>query len=146
MVCDECKVDPEKLERQIQRTRKKVQTLAFCEGCGHHGEMGFLCVKCDNRATTYTIDRTDGWRPQIFKYNADSEDEDFVPTELQSDIEYKESMQDLTTEVKELWDRVWAYCADCGMRGDVYLQCKTCYRSETNNGSGYSSQEECHER
>jgi len=40
---------------------------------------------------------------------------------LQSDVEYKESTQDPMTEVKELWDRVWVYCADCGERGDVYL-------------------------
>jgi len=69
----------------------------------------------------YTIDGTDGWRPQIFKYNTDLEDEDYVPTESQSNVEYQESMQDLMTEAKELWDRVWAYCADCGERGDVYL-------------------------
>ncbi len=70
-----------------------MQTLAFCEGCRHHGEMGFLCVKCDDRATTYTIDRIDGWRPQICKYDTDFEDEDYVPTELQSDVEHEESMQ-----------------------------------------------------
>jgi len=72
------------------------------------------------------------------------EDEDYVSTELQSDVEYKESMQDPMTEAKEPWDRVWAYCADCGERGDVYLQCKTCYGKELNNRSSYSSQEECH--
>jgi len=69
----------------------------------------------------YTIDRTDGRRPQIFKYNTDLEDEDYVPTESQSNVEYQESMQDPMTEAKELWDRLWAYCADCGERGDVYL-------------------------
>jgi len=100
---------------------QKVHMLAFCKGCGHHREMGFLCVKCNNRTTMYTLDRTDGRRPQIFKYNTDLEDEDYVPTESQSNVEYQESMQDLMTEAKELWDRVWAYCADCGERGDVYL-------------------------
>ena len=108
--------------------------------------MGFLCVKCNNRATMYTIDRTDGWRPQIFKYEMDLEDKDYVPTESQSDVECEESMQDLMMEAKELWDRVWAYCADCGVRGDVYLRCEMCYRNEPNNGDGYSSQEECHEK
>ena len=74
----------------------------------------------------------------------DLEDKDYVPTELQSNVEYEESMQDLMMEEKEPWDRVWAYCADCGERGDVYLQCKTCYGNKLNYGSGYSSQEECH--
>ena len=83
--------------------------LAFCKGCGHHREMGFLCVKCNNRTTMYTIDGTDGWRPQIFKYSMDLEDEDYVPTESQSNVEYQESMQDPMTEAKEL------------ERGDVYL-------------------------
>ncbi len=142
LVCDECEVNPEKLECQIQRTRKKVHTLAFCKRCGHHGEMGFLCVKCNDRATTYTIDGTDGWRPQIFKYDMDLEDKDYVPTESQSDVEYKELTQDPTMEEKELWDRVWAYCADCGKRGDMYLQCEMCYGSKPNNGSSYSNQEE----
>ncbi len=92
--------------------RKKIQALAFCKGCGHHREMGFLCVKHNNRATTYTVDGTDGWRPQIFKYNMDLEDKDYVPTESQSHVEYEESMQDPMTEAKEPWDKVWAYCAD----------------------------------
>jgi len=119
--------------------------LAFCKGCGYHGEMGFLCVKCDNRATTYMIDGTDEWRPQIFKYDMDSEDEDYVPTELQSNVEHEELTQDPMME-QEPWDRVWVYCADCGTRGDVYLQCKVCYRNKLKNGNGYSSQEECHEK
>ncbi len=141
LVCNECEVNPEKLERQIQRTRKKVHMLAFCEVCGHHGEMGFLCVKCDDRATTYTIDGTGGWRPRIFKYDTDSEDKDYVPTELQSDVEYEESTEGPTME-QEPWDRVWAYCADCSSRGDVYLRCEVCYRNRLRNGNGYSSQEE----
>ena len=95
--------------------------LAFCKGCGHHREMGFLCVKCDDRVTTYMIDGTDGWRPGICKYDMDLEDKDYVPTELQSDVEYEESMQDPMTEEKEPWDRVWVYCADCGERGNIYL-------------------------
>jgi len=107
-VCDECKVSPEKLEHQIQRTGKKVHQLAFCKGCRHHGEMGFLCVKCDNRVSTYTIDRTDGWRPRIIKYDMDLEDEDYVPTKSQSNKECKESMKDPMMEAKEPWDRVWA--------------------------------------
>jgi len=118
-----------------------VDTLAFCEGCRHHGEKGFLCVKCDDRATTYTIDGTDGWRPRILKYDTDSDDEDYVPTESQSDVEHEESTQNPKTE-HELWDRVWAYCADCGKRGDVYERCKKCYGETPNFDSGYSSQEE----
>ncbi len=63
-------------------------------------------------------------------------------TKSQSDMECKESMQDLITEAKELWDRVWAYCADCGEKGNVSLPCKTCYREEPNNRNGYLSWEE----
>jgi len=145
LVCNECEVSPERLERQIQRTRKKVQTLAFCEGCGHHGEKGFLCIKCNDRASTYTIDGTDGWRPRIFKYDTDSEDEDYIPTESQSDVEYDEESTEGPTTEQEPWDRVWAYCADCSTRGDVYLRCEVCYRNRLKNGSGCSSQEECRE-
>ncbi len=74
----------------------------------------------------------------------DSEDEDYVPTELQRNIEYEKLTEDSMTEQKEPWDRVWAYCADCGERGDVYLRCKMCYGDELNNGSSYLSQEEDH--
>jgi len=63
LVCDKCEVSPEKLECQIQRTGKKVHELAFCKGCRHHSEMGFLCMKCDDRVSMYAIDGTDGWRP-----------------------------------------------------------------------------------
>ncbi len=73
----------------------------------------------------------------------DLEDKDYVPSESQSDKECKESMKDPMMEAKELWDRVWAYCADCGERGDVSLQCKTCYGDKPNNRSSYLSQEEC---
>ena len=111
LVCNECEVDPVKLENRIQRTRKKVHALAFCKRCGHHGKMGFLCKKCEDRLNMYTIDGTRGWRPRIIKYNMDSEDKDYVPPKSQSD---KESMHDPMAEAKELWDRVWAYCTDCG--------------------------------
>jgi len=47
----------------------------------------------------------------------DLEDKDYAPTESQSDMECTESVQDLIMEAKEPWDRVWAYCADCGERG-----------------------------
>ncbi len=63
--------------------------------------MGFLCVKCDDRVSTYMIDGTDGWRPQIVKYDTDSEDEDYMPTESQSKMECKESMQHPMMEAKE---------------------------------------------
>jgi len=142
LVCDKCEVSPVELERRIQRTSEKVHTLAFCEGCGHHGEMGFLCVKCDDRVSTYTFDGTDGWRPRVIRYNTDSEIGDYKPTEYQNDMECKDPIQDMETEVREPWDRVYAYCADCGERGDVSLPRGTCDRHEPNNGSGYLSQEE----
>jgi len=103
LVCNECEVDPVKLENRIQRTRKKFHALEFCKRCRHHGKMGFLCKKCDNRLNTYMIDRTGGWRPRIIKYDMDSEDEDYIPPKSQSN---KESTHDLMAEAKELWDRV----------------------------------------
>jgi len=71
----------------------------------------------------------------------DLEDKNYVPTELQSDVEHEELMQDPMME-QQPWDRVWAYCVDCGTRGDVYEQCKKCYGETLNFNSGYSSQEE----
>jgi len=155
-VCDKCEVSPEKLECQIKRTGKKVHAIAFCKNCGYHGEIGFLCVKCDDRLNTYTIDGTDGWRTRVVKYDTDSEDRDYKPTESQSDVECKESMRPEAVDmnkpaetvetvnlmIPELWDRVWAYCADCDERGDMYLPCKTCYGDKPKNGSGCLSHEE----
>jgi len=110
LVCSECEVDPVKLENRIQRTREKAHAWAFCKGCRHHGEMGFLCMKCDNGMNMFMIDRTRGWRPRIIKYNMDSENKDYVPTKSQST---GESTHDPRVEAKELWDRVWVYCTDC---------------------------------
>jgi len=63
LVSSKCKVDANKLETRILQIRKQIKQLVFCKECGHHGEIGFLCTKCENRLTTYMIDRTGGWRP-----------------------------------------------------------------------------------
>jgi len=106
LVCSECEVDPVKLKNRIQRIRKRVHALAFCERCGHHDKMRFLCEKCDDGMNTYIIDGTRGWRPRIIKYDTDSKDKDYVSTKSQSNKEHKPNP---VVEAKELWDRVWAY-------------------------------------
>jgi len=57
------------------------------------------------------MEQGQGWRPKIFKYETDLEDEDCMPHE--SEFEEVDA-NDPITEAKELWNNVWAYCADCG--------------------------------